>query len=93
MRANKPYPIAELLLHTIQHSQLSEREFVSVLGYRSTNKGLRKLRSWLDTGAGDGEFLRRVASTYGIRIAEICSALEQTIIDLSTEKTTGRLGG
>jgi hypothetical protein len=77
------FSIARLIQSRIAYARLSKVEFVSVLGYQNTNKGLRKLEEWLNDGAGDGEFLHKISITFGVSEQEISSALLQTIEELN----------
>jgi hypothetical protein len=69
------YPISQLIAQVITDSGLRRFEFVTAIGYRSIQGGLRQLDLWLECGQGDRCILDRITAAYHVDLA---AALEAT---------------
>ena len=58
------YPISQLIARIIGESGLRRSEFVQVLGYKNTAKGLRRLDKWRETGFGDEGCLQKIIDAF-----------------------------
>jgi hypothetical protein len=57
------YPISVLLQQLIERHGPSPTEFVQRLGYRNIERGLRRLRPWLEVGDGFDYIIRQISKT------------------------------
>lgn len=80
---HQTFAITELIEKVILEARLTDADFVRVLGYNNVNKGLRKLRSWRDTGSGEAEFLKRISSQFGVPTTDLQDSLIKTVGQLS----------
>lgn len=58
------YPIVQFISRLMQEYGFSRVEFVQALGYRTLDRGLRRLNSWLDRGEGYDRILKQIARAY-----------------------------
>jgi hypothetical protein len=81
MSPDARYPITDFLTNMIEESGLSEVKFVKRLGYpHSPEKGIRRLRLWMETGFGYDRIVREICAAYPDRREELEAALERTKI-------------
>ena len=64
MHQKPPYPIVETLARLLESTGVGDSEFIRSLGYRNINKGVRRLREWLQDGDGEISFLQLVQEHY-----------------------------
>ena len=66
MSGASKYPISELLAEIIAQHASSEMTFVAEhLGYRDGERGLRRLRLWMETGEGHQRIINQIAQVTG----------------------------
>jgi hypothetical protein len=81
------YPLGKLLLGSLQHSGLSIGAFVTTVGYRNVNKGVRALDGMLRWGYSSDVFLVRLRqSPLAPNEQLLQTAIEQTMVILEAEE-------
>jgi hypothetical protein len=73
-----PYPISQFILRLMEEYGFSRVEFIQALGYRNLERGLRRLESWMETGAGFQLILKQIAAAYPSSADELHKALADT---------------
>lgn len=71
-------PIAKLVSETMKKKDVSRIGLVQMLGYRNTNKGLRRIDALLQSGSGNKELLAKIAEALGIEREKMTKALTET---------------
>src|SRR5258706_16387495 len=77
-RSASQYPISHFIARVLEDSGFRRSEFISSLGYRSVQGGLRRLDEWLDQGRGDSGILDRIAAAYHVDTSDLEKALAAT---------------
>lgn len=86
VKRSSQYPLGQLVLQSIEASQLSAGNFVSAIGYRNPSKGVRALDSLVRHGSQDPVFFERLnASQFAPPREAFESALKETLAILAEE--------
>jgi len=72
------YPISQLISRIMTDSGLSRPQFVTSLGYRNLERGLRRLNPWIDQGEGFALIIKQIAASYPLHSVEIQKAVAIT---------------
>jgi hypothetical protein len=72
------YPISQLLARIMTDWGFSRPQFVTSLGYRNPERGLRRLNPWIDQGEGFALILKQIAASYPLHSDEIQKAVAAT---------------
>lgn len=81
------YPLGKLLLESLQKSELSIAAFVTTVGYRNVNKGVRALDGMLRWGHPCDVFLDRLRrSPFALNEQVLQKAIKHTIVMLETQE-------
>jgi hypothetical protein len=85
------YPIAQLLSKIIDESGLSPVEFVQRLGYPfDVERGMRRLRLWLDAGQGHDRIIKEIVAVYPHRRDAVQDAIARTKVIKAAEAEVAR---
>jgi hypothetical protein len=71
------YPISQLINRLMQERGYTTIDLVRSLGYRNTERGLRRLEPWLEQGDGFQKLLKQIGTAYG-QIDQIAKTLAET---------------
>jgi hypothetical protein len=77
-RRSSDYPISKLIQSTLANSGLRGGEVAHKLGYRNVTGGLRAVDTWLQTGSGHPDALKRLVKEFGLSIETVNEALKKT---------------
>ena len=77
-RRSSDYPISKLIQAALASSGLRGGELAHKLGYRNVAGGLRALDTWLQTGSGHPDVLKRLMSEFGLSIETVNEAIQKT---------------
>ena len=72
------YPISKLLQATLAHSGLRGGEVAQKLGYRNAAGGFRAVDTWLETGTGNPDVLKRFVNGFGLSLEAVNEAIQKT---------------
>ncbi|KAE8761120.1 hypothetical protein FSO04_05225 [Paraburkholderia madseniana] len=81
------YPIGKLLLHVIDQSGLSPKEFFAELGFNNFSKALERLDCWLAYGEGNQLLIERLQSSrFAIDRDRLTAAMAENDVLLQRER-------
>ena len=72
------YPIQQFLRRLIEQYGPTPSGFVTTLGYRNIDRGLRRLELWLQTGEGFHRIIDQIAGTYTDYADKLRTAIGET---------------
>jgi len=72
------YPISQLITRIMTDSGPSRSQFVTSLGYRNIERGLRRLDPWINQGEGFERIIKQIAAAYPGRAEELRQAIAAT---------------
>ena len=72
------YPISKLIQATLADSGLRGGEVAQKLGYRNAAGGFRAVDTWLETGTGNPDVLKRLVNGFGISLEAVNEAIQKT---------------
>jgi hypothetical protein len=72
------YPVSQFLVRIMQERGFSPAEFIQSLGYRSIERGLRRLQPWVEQGHGFDKIMKQITASYPGYAEELGNAILET---------------